>query len=75
MHLYPPTEHADGDWTCQLELLFPNEKIEKEITGVDGLQAFLLAIKIAKTLLEVHAKTHKVKITWLEMDDLGLGHP
>lgn len=67
-----PIETPDEDWTCRFQLSLPDQNIEREIFGIDGLQALLLAAKTAKTVLLNYASTNQLKLTWLEMDDLGL---
>lgn len=52
--------------------MFPGKSIEGKLIGVDSLQALLLALKTAKTLLMSYANEHQLTITWLEMDNIGL---
>ena len=71
----PPTENPaeHEDWECRYILSLPDQTIDRTMFGIDSLQAMLIAMKTAKTLLTNYVNSNKLKITWLGMDDLGLG--
>lgn len=69
---FAPEPTPEDDWECNYLLMLPGKSIEGKLIGVDSLQALLLALKTAKTLLMSYANEHQLTITWLEMDNIGL---
>jgi|GEM_PF-4592434 len=72
LRIFTPKLTQEDDWECKYILQFPENSMEGKLIGIDSLQALLLAIKMAKTLLINYADTNQVTITWLEMDNIGL---
>lgn len=67
-----PVETNEEDWECEYGLKFPDKIMEGKIVGIDSLQALLLTVKHAKTLLTAYAKNNELTLSWLGMENLGL---
>lgn len=72
LRIFVPEPTQEDDWECKYILKLPEKSIEGKLIGVDSLQALLLAIKTAKTLLINYATANPITITWLGIDNIGL---
>lgn len=45
VRVYSPTREATGTWACRYEIGWPDQKSNKEIFGVDSIQAIVLALQ------------------------------
>jgi hypothetical protein len=67
------TPRSTGEnFLCSVQILGIQGDKVFEIVGEDSLQALQLAVKFAGTLLQAEQEQGS-KITWLGVDDLGLG--
>lgn len=72
LHIGYPVETNEEDWECEYVLKLPERTLEGKIVGMDSLQALLLTLKHAKTLLTAYAKNNELTLSWLGMENMGL---
>ncbi len=63
---------AEVDWVCPFVIADGPTSIAHAAYGVDGVQALLLALTMAKADLRFHARTVGARLQWLGGDDPGL---
>ena len=65
---------ANGDWRCTCRILGLGTSKTKIVTGIDGIQAFTLALKYVATTLYLSEEFERGEITWkggMTVSDLG----
>jgi hypothetical protein len=71
LRLGVPKDTRKGDFACPIQISgIQNDRIF-EIVGEDSLQALVLALKFAGTLLQAKQEDG-AQVTWLGASDLGL---
>jgi hypothetical protein len=63
---------AEVDYTCRYQIVWPDREREFRGHGIDGLQALLLAIQMARADLLHSPEGTAGKLRWLGGPDLGL---
>jgi ribosome-associated translation inhibitor RaiA len=70
-----PAEDAD-DFSCEIEIVMPEETINSWILGVDAFQALQLATRYIASRLHHYRRERNVVLYWTgEGDDLGFPDP
>jgi hypothetical protein len=67
-------QRKDGDWSCQIEIGWPEAKLTRIAVGVDAIQALELALKMIGA--QIYASNHHESgmLEWLEPGK-GYGFP
>ncbi len=65
----------DRDFCCDYEIVWPDRTRAFHACGVDGIQALILALKMAHTDLLYSPEGKRGEIKWLAQSDLGLPDP
>jgi hypothetical protein len=75
VHLTAPVESPPGDdWSCRIEIGWPDRTVVRDIVGVDAVQALQLAMQMIGTELYV-SDLHKAgRLMWQERGR-GYGFP
>ena len=73
IRLFAP-ERTEVDWMCRFEIEWPETKLDRYATGVDAVQALILALQMIGSQIyasKYHASGH---LAWLE-NNRGYGFP
>ena len=71
--IYPPScTVPNGDWSCEYQVIGLDSEGLKTSYGVDGIQAFILALTYISTTLYFSDEFQSGMLTWLGSRDLGL---
>lgn len=67
-------QRENGDWSCQIEIGWPDEKLTRIAVGVDAVQALELALKMIGA--QIYSSSHHESgvLEWLEPGK-GYGFP
>ena len=66
-----PRQSGDDEWACPVQILGLDDDEVRDVYGVDSLQALVLALQMVRA--RVTTQPSGVQVTWMGMDDLGLG--
>ena len=61
-----------GEYRCVVEILWPENPLRRSIAGIDGVQAVLLAMRLAHTELVVSDAYKSGRLTLYQRPDLDL---
>jgi hypothetical protein len=67
-----PDPGPGGDWRCRLVIVGLPHRVDRYAYGIDGLQAFTLALHMAAADLRYAALPAGERLTFLGTPDLGL---
>lgn len=72
--IYEPhcVDESDGDWACEYQIEGIGSGKTRKSYGVDGIQAFWLALTYVSTTLYFSEEFKTGKLTWLGKRELGL---
>lgn len=62
------------DWSCRVEISWPDSLWARDVTGVDAIQAFELALRLVGTELYMSDLHRDGRLVWLERGQ-GYGFP
>lgn len=66
----------DAGYTCPIRIVGLREDTIREIGGIDGVQALLLAFRFLETTLPAFAREEGKRLVWEnDSEDLGLTSP
>ena len=73
IRIYAPIAEA-VDWSCRAEIGWPDDPWGRDVTGVDAIQAYEMALRLVGTELYT-SNLHKARrLVWLEPGQ-GYGFP
>ena len=61
-----------GEYRCRWHLLWPDREQSREIAGIDGVQALMLAMRTVHGELAASPEHKEGMLTYLDQDDLDL---
>ena len=67
-------EKAEVDWICRFEIGWPKGKVERWGSGVDAVQALLIAMQMIGAEVYASSQHQSGRLEWLEADR-GYGFP
>lgn len=65
---------AEIDWSCTVEIDWPDEKTSMAIKGLDGIDAMMLALRIVGTEIYASDYHESGQLEWYELGK-GYGFP
>jgi hypothetical protein len=68
---FRPRSHG-GDYSCRYQIDWPDRQHSREIWGIDGVQALLLAMRSAHGALNLRGEREGLPLRWLGQEGLGL---
>lgn len=63
---------GQGDWSCSFRVRAFGKSETLTACGIDSIQAFVLALRMAESVIRYNEHTNAGKILWLGQSDLGL---
>jgi hypothetical protein len=67
-----PDSTPGGDWCCPYQVLGIGREPLSAAYGVDSMQALMLCFKKIAADLNYYCKANRVRLTWLDQDELWL---
>ena len=74
IRLFLPVQLGNGTWTCRYEVEWPDEPSMNEGSGVDAIQAIIIALQMVGA--EIYTSSyHQAGILYLDAAGQGYGFP
>ncbi len=74
IHISAPVEQAPREWTCEFEIGWPNQTMAKRATGVDSMQALVLALQMIGSVIYASEYHKRGELRWARHGE-GYGFP
>lgn len=73
LRMHAPLLTVHGDWACDVDVI-QSDRVSKRVSaiGEDGVQALLLAFRMAEARLNALARDRNATLTWLDGGDSDL---
>ena len=67
-----PDRARRAGWRCRVRIAGLDRGVDQYAYGVDGVQALVLALEMARVILRTTPLPDGARLTWLDDDDLGI---
>jgi hypothetical protein len=74
IRLFAPEQKAAQEWTCAFEIDWPDRKMSMTATGIDAMQALVLALQLLGSVVYSSAYHQAGALRWEKQGD-GYGLP